>query len=143
MKPVYQTNFDFKTGNCLAACVASILECSLDEVPNFCGEPDSADGDSWFDTMVDWLEDKGYRVAFWEWSSPAWVSPGTHLIVSGRSPRSKEGTNGHHHAVIVTRNESREPGVPYRYDWTHDPHPDGTFIEGPILDAMLLFKQDA
>jgi hypothetical protein len=34
MKPVYQTSFGVD-GNCLQACVASILEVSLDKVPCF------------------------------------------------------------------------------------------------------------
>eukprot|EP00754_Rhynchopus_humris_P008735 Rhum_TRINITY_DN13821_c1_g1::Rhum_TRINITY_DN13821_c1_g1_i1::g.64902::m.64902 len=35
MKPVYQTDFSPGTGNALQACVASLLELGLEDVPNF------------------------------------------------------------------------------------------------------------
>lgn len=35
MIPIYQTDTTATTGNCFAACVASMLECSLEHVPNF------------------------------------------------------------------------------------------------------------
>ncbi|MCD9188274.1 MAG: hypothetical protein LUM44_17795 [Pyrinomonadaceae bacterium] len=50
MKKVYQTDFTNVTGNCLAACVASILECELDDVPNFV-------------TFPNWKEE---YIRFWE-----------------------------------------------------------------------------
>jgi len=36
MKPVKQTLFGPKEGNCFAACIASLLELPLEAVPNFC-----------------------------------------------------------------------------------------------------------
>jgi len=41
VKPVHQTEFSLRRGNCLQASVASVLELSLDEVPNFMLDPDS------------------------------------------------------------------------------------------------------
>lgn len=38
MKPVYQTVFDSKNGNCMQACVASIFEVPLEVIPNFMGK---------------------------------------------------------------------------------------------------------
>lgn len=35
MKPINQTITDFKQGNCIQACAASIFELKLEEVPNF------------------------------------------------------------------------------------------------------------
>lgn len=35
MIPVFQTDTTETNGNCFAACVASMLECSIDHVPNF------------------------------------------------------------------------------------------------------------
>lgn len=35
MKPIYQTIVDIKSGDCIRACVASILELPIDAVPNF------------------------------------------------------------------------------------------------------------
>ncbi len=51
MIPVYQSNTDPKTGDCLAACVASVLELDLAEVPNFCG----LHGDQWLAELASWL----------------------------------------------------------------------------------------
>ena len=34
MKPVMQTQFNLQ-GNCLSACIASLLELTIEEVPNF------------------------------------------------------------------------------------------------------------
>lgn len=35
MKPVDQTTFGFPGGNCFSACIASLLEMPLDDVPYF------------------------------------------------------------------------------------------------------------
>ena len=36
MKPVFQTRYGKDEGNCYQACLASIMEMELDEVPDFC-----------------------------------------------------------------------------------------------------------
>lgn len=48
MKPVEQTQFGFPGGNCFAACMASVLELSLDAVPNF-------ESVKWFHEWNEWL----------------------------------------------------------------------------------------
>lgn len=51
MKPVFQSIHDFKHGDCFRACVASILETPLEEIPNF-----MRDGRVKFNDYVDeWL----------------------------------------------------------------------------------------
>jgi hypothetical protein len=55
MIPVAQTLFGREEGNCLAACVASILELDLADVPNFCA--DQSDG-SWLRKLADWLAER-------------------------------------------------------------------------------------
>ncbi len=40
MKPVDQTTFGHPGGNCFSACVASLLEMSVDQVPYFMGHDD-------------------------------------------------------------------------------------------------------
>jgi hypothetical protein len=55
MIPVTQTLFGKAEGNCLAACVASILELDLADVPNFCA--DQSDG-SWLRRLADWLAER-------------------------------------------------------------------------------------
>ena len=59
MKPVYQTRFggsdapEAEQGNCMAACLASIFEVSLDEIPDFAG---SITGGGWFFRLQEWLK---------------------------------------------------------------------------------------
>jgi hypothetical protein len=48
MKPVYQTKYLKEDGNCLPACIASILEIDLDLIPN-------PKNDNWRDELNDWL----------------------------------------------------------------------------------------
>ena len=62
MKSVHQTITRPPRGNCFAACVASILELSLDEVPNFIEQ------DDWYGAAQQWLEP--FNLHLVSWSSP-------------------------------------------------------------------------
>ena len=58
MIPVYQTVLTKENGNCYAACLASILECSLEDVPNF-----MADGSDEFDNLLNkWAGDTNFTI---------------------------------------------------------------------------------
>lgn len=66
MKPVFQTvkhDPPFSIGNCYRACVASILECEIDDIPPFetmAGFNDEgASGDEWWRVYTSWLADRG------------------------------------------------------------------------------------
>jgi hypothetical protein len=50
MIPVDQTVFTVPGGNCFSACVASLLNILLNDVPYFMGD------DTWFDVFSKWLE---------------------------------------------------------------------------------------
>src|SRR3990167_3048324 len=58
VKPVMQTKFggsdapESEQGNCIAACLASIFECSLEDVPDFTG---SIVAGGWFFHLQKWL----------------------------------------------------------------------------------------
>ena len=58
MKPVHQTTFggedapESEQGNCMAACLASIFECTLADVPDFTGSIVSG---GWFFHLQKWL----------------------------------------------------------------------------------------
>lgn len=54
MIPVKQTKTG-DGGNCFRACVASILELSMEDVPDFCNE----NPDNWFVSFCDWLRQFG------------------------------------------------------------------------------------
>lgn len=57
MKEIYQTNFGYPGGNCFAACIASIFECEISDIPNFTDLND----DNWADEIAKRL--KPYNIA--------------------------------------------------------------------------------
>lgn len=108
MKPQRQTTFggadapDDEKGNCFAACVASILEVELAELPNFVviGSPSN-----WWTRTQEWLHEH-YGVMPFCMETRAWLPHEVLTIASGPGPR------GHRHCVV--------------YDGgglVHDPHP--------------------
>lgn len=52
MRLLDQTIFDRGMGDCWAACVATLLELALADVPNFCGDH----ADDWFQHFCRWLK---------------------------------------------------------------------------------------
>lgn len=54
MKPVYQTISNSINGNCLAATIASLLEKTIEDVPNF------VDSAEWFTVMQEFMFKSGY-----------------------------------------------------------------------------------
>ena len=88
-------------GNCLAACVASILEIPLEDVPNFVGET------SWFSALRKFVLIHGYHLFE---LSPNYSLPVYHLMI-GPGPRSRDGKQIHHSVV------GKEGSI------IHDPHP--------------------
>lgn len=99
-----------KTGDCFRACIASLLDFPIEEVPHVCdGKPE--DDRTWYTEFTDWLAPLG--LIYLEFGvGPGWAESfaaaggESFHIISGRSPR------GHLHA-IVGRN-----GEPF-----FDPHP--------------------
>lgn len=109
MLPVYQTILEPPGGNCLQACVASILEIGLDEVPNFADKMNFEDLDdsSWWTYYEDYLEMHGLQPIGID-SVSGWIPRGWHIIV-GKSPR-----GDYDHALIGYKGEA-----------VHDPYPGG------------------
>ncbi len=108
MKPIFQTTFGKKTGNCFSACVASILELSLEEIPSFCVYYSPSISAEKFDK---WLSEKNLftiLVKFNKNNPPNKKYMGYHII-AGQSPR-----YNCTHAVVG-----------YGDKILHDPHPDG------------------
>jgi hypothetical protein len=113
MKPVMQTLFYDKdgVGNCFEACLASIFELDILDVPMF-HETD------WFTSFFEWIQEKGYTY-YGALNAEAVKTYdkglGGYFIVAGESPRGKHIKGGH--AVIFKDGQM-----------VHDPHPDGTGI---------------
>ena len=63
MRCNFQTKFD-KEGNCLAACISSLLDLNVNQVPNvevlFHIEPEEGEPPLWGIVMQEFLESKGY-----------------------------------------------------------------------------------
>ena len=86
-----------KGGNCLAACIASILECDIERLPNY------HDG-SWFWDWEKFLEPHGIALlgnASYYWNS-YWIGVVPSLNNDGR-----------HHAVVMLDNKlAHDPNTP-------------------------------
>jgi hypothetical protein len=93
-----------QVGNCFQACVASIMELSIDEVPHFCDHP------NWPSNFDYWLD--AYNLYWVEFMCPNGGPDGRseywgHHIISGPSPR-----GDFLHAVVGVGDTI-----------IHDPHP--------------------
>lgn len=104
MKEVYQTIFGAPEGNCLAACVASIMNLPLEEVPNFV-VPEPL---KWRERLDDWLSEQGLGVV----CIIGEALPNAYSIACGPSP------HGPYDHCVVWLNG----------DMVHDPHPSGDGI---------------
>ena len=102
MKPIDQDKVGLD-GNCFNACLASILELSLPEVPDY------RDKGKWLLQYNDWLLNYGLTLIPLTYGS--WVPKG-YSILGGRSAR------GLDHAVVAWNGKM-----------IHDPHPDKTGLE--------------
>lgn len=124
MKPVFQTRFGYPKGNCFAACVASILEVSVDKVWE--GDEIDAtmqDNDAWWKGWRTWLNSQGYDLAhvnFGAWFLP----PKGYAIANGIAKGS-----GLRHSVVVFDGEL-----------IHDPHPGWSGL-GATESYVIIYPQ--
>ena len=73
-----------RQGNCLSACVASLLHLRLDQVPHFAEyEPDTPN--AWWALLVGFMAGRG--LAPTELDDPGDAEPGEVVFVAGPSPR--------------------------------------------------------
>lgn len=125
MKPVDQTKFGSADGNCLMACLASILECSLEELPEL--TPAHDDG-SWWNVVREAARERGWWAIYYGQESDQFprVAPQGYAIAGGRSPRLPEG-----HCVVALDGMI-----------VHDPHPSRVGLDGPIEDWIVLLPPE-
>ena len=125
-------------GNCWAACIATIIEEDLDNVPHFYGTDrvNNDTGDCW-SAAQRWLWDRGYSLICFEYTvkgiSDILVEGyrNTPCIITGKSQR----FSSVNHAVVGMLNQDGS--------WTllHDPHPDGTGIDGEPVIVEFITKR--
>lgn len=111
MKPVEQTKLTYPDGNCMAACVASLLELPLDDVPDYKGE-------GWFDRWNGWLAQ--WNLTFVNFRADCEWKPLGYSILAADSPR-----GDWLHAVVCLDGEvvwdphpQREMGLREWREWT-------------------------
>lgn len=135
MKEVKQTIIDTDRGNCLSACLASILELDIEEVPNFVWHFKNE-----FDDAVQlWLAARGY--AWLRIRMPKEIKTGDDIrfhalprvlcLATGKSPR-----GDYYHSVVGEIVDG------YNFRLVHDPHPDGTGLDGPPVCVEFLIPRD-
>lgn len=112
MNQVEQTIFAPPDGNCLAACVASILELPLEAVPNFHEE-------GWYFKWCDWLAPMNLKWVSFPYQGSEWI-PSGYSILGAQSPRFD-----YLHAVVCFDGQivwdphpERHMGVGEWKDWT-------------------------
>lgn len=108
MIPVDQTITGPK-GNCMSACIASLLHLPIERVARFIREPGDTHVFQWAERLDDFLEPFGLYALHFAADPERAAFPGVFHIMTGISPR------GRPHAVI---------GKGCRI--VHDPHPDKT-----------------
>jgi hypothetical protein len=112
-------------GNCFAACIASLFELPLDDVPDFCSLPPD-----WWRGLQDWLKRKGLCAIEVRLEPKCLVwSEGCNCILTGTSPR------GRPHSVIAKT-------VCGGFEYVFDPHPDNTFLSGEPTHVLFLVPLD-
>jgi hypothetical protein len=110
-------------GNCFAACIASLLDLPIGEVPNFCAE------DSWCYDVNAWLSQ--YDLSYIDLKVTTrdhWVLnfSGYHII-SGPSPRSEKDRPISHCVIGLGKSI------------VHDPMPGGGGLSGDVADWLFGF----
>jgi hypothetical protein len=133
MKPVFQDKFRTATsrGNCFSACVASILELELKDVPNWVEIGEQSD-QPWRILFETWCAKNGIGVVDINWVGKEIPDIYTEafMIANGIGTRLFESELIRHSVVCQGKHV------------VHDPHPDGgglTRIDG----FTILFKDKA
>lgn len=132
MKPVDQIVFEDGKGDCLRACVASILELPIEAVPNFAAD------DSYTSGAIKFVEARGGIVLRVDFTGDGYdyhqyfSCPNQPAIICGKSPRSTP-EKRKSHAVV-----GRANGWGFRID--HDPHPSRAGLAGEPESLLWIFR---
>lgn len=112
MRPVDQTTYGIHDGNCFSACLASILEVAIEDVPRFLGP--------YWDDFLPWLADRGLSASLYRRGDRA---PRGFSIAGGPSRRFA----GRMHACVA-------------YDGivVHDPHPSRDGLPSGVTEYVVL-----
>lgn len=129
MIPVFQTDLSNETGDCLQACVASVLNLPLDEVPAF-KRINALDPVT---IAAVWLEDLEYKVVVTNAERLRYITTTEKIIVSVPSRQHKNKW----HAVVAQIKWNVQYAFP-EFILVHDPNPETTRIVGNYLSDVKL-----
>ncbi len=144
MKPVFQSIVDVGRGDCFAACLASLLELPLEEIPNFRAiEADNPKGDNMTKLACGWLYRhfnlslvtiyNGKELETGEDIRLTNAFPGTPCIACVISPNLENAQ----HSVV---GEIDKEGM--NFVLTHDPNPNGKKIQSRPLFLQFLVSMN-
>lgn len=122
MTPVDQTLIHDYKGDCFRACMASVLDLKIEDVPNFASGTTSTD-DFWIEVRA-WLDKMNLTmiaitIEKAETLDRMYFEYNHYVILTGVSPRLRPDGSPKYHAVV-----GRTKG--YGIEIVHDPHPDRT-----------------
>ena len=102
MIEVTQTEVESGKGNCLSACLASLLEMSLKNVPYF------VETDSWYGEVQQWLQEQGLQMVLVSVDGISRVG-NIHHIIMGVGPRSgRHSVIGFNRKIVFDPHPSRD-----------------------------------
>ena len=130
MRPIDQSSIEPGAGNSLAACLASILEMPIEEVPDFQMGQD-------VDGLDSFLDQKGLAGAWLIGDLSLFlIRPfcQEHVVIIGPSPRNPS----RWHAVVGAC-RAKEDAL----EIVHDPHPSRAGLLDPFVGALLIFPRSA
>lgn len=116
MTPVFQTKFGPEEGNCFRSCVASILDVTLEDLPEF--TPKDGQNHEWRVILNTWLLERGLSYSefrYYTFDKSLLPDMGFYIAI-GYAP----GSDFRHLHAVVHKNQ----------EIVHDPHPDGKGIDG-------------
>lgn len=135
MTPVDQTIFEDGKGDCLRACIATILDLPVIDLPNF-AESDYVNG------AIVWLWEQGIPSLHLSWTGDeghhdVYMSTGTtrvYCVVMGTSPRQTEGSERRKGHAVVGH------AMGWRFAVDHDPHPSRAGLSETPDSALWIFR---
>lgn len=145
MKPVYQQIINADRGDCMSACIASLLELPIEEVPKWQAEeydrtPGKSaayrDRDSHY-AMLDWLHGRGWALTIMLWNRLGdWRgTKDLNLIVSVPSQKFP----GVSHAVIIGFRSFENVNRAYEWYVAHDPNPGNAPYDTKAVQPSMVY----
>ena len=137
MKKVNQKEIGPKTGDCMRASIASVLEVDLQAVPHLT----RTDEKKWFSVMYYFFVAYGFA-----YSGMWWPANGK------RELKKSDSINGFYMASVYSRTYPRKKNITHLVvmdmSWkvVHDPHPDRkwqgeTLLKHPDLESIFKFRK--